>query len=59
MYAVFYCPSSIIDQERPVNRMMEVTDDQRLGVVVCNALIGYVNMVQILHSTRLGYTPVW
>ena len=43
-------------KERPVNRRTEVTDGWWLGVIVYNALI--VDVVLILHSTRLSYTPV-
>jgi hypothetical protein len=46
-------------KERPVSRKMEVTDSEWLRAIVYNALIGNVDVVQILHSTRLSYTPAW
>jgi hypothetical protein len=46
-------------KERPVSRKTEVTDGQWLVVVVLTALIGHVDEVRILHSTRLSYIPVW
>jgi hypothetical protein len=45
-------------KERPV-RKMEGTDSQWLGVIVYNALISRVDVVQILHYTRLSFTPAW
>jgi hypothetical protein len=47
-------------KERPINRKMEVTDSEWLRAIVYNALIGNIDVVQILHSTRLSYyTPAW
>jgi hypothetical protein len=57
-YAGFYCPG-VIDQRRSDSRTVEVTDSNRLGVIVYDALIGNVDVVRILHSTWPGNTPDW
>ena len=38
---------------------MEVTDTWRLRAIVCDALVGHVEVVGILHSTRRGNTTDW
>ena len=51
---------STIDQREAVSRKMEDTNSYWLRVIVYIALIGHVDVVQILHhSTPLSYTPAW
>jgi hypothetical protein len=38
---------------------MEVTDNKWLRAVVYNVLISHVDVVHLLHATRLSYTPFW
>jgi hypothetical protein len=49
----------VIDQRRYDSRTAEVTDSKWLGMVVYDALIGYVDVVRILRSTWPSNTPDW